>query len=869
MVKATEIKSSARPAKEQRQQPFFEMEGRNTAFTGSEKKPIASFFTLPAQPVNSSTIQPKLSPRTDKEELLQKEEQEKGEEGAIKEKTVAPPPVENKLSTNKNKGELLPGKTRADMESAFGADFSDVKIHTDDDAAQLNKTLNARAFTVGQDIYFSENSFDPESGQGKRLLAHELTHTIQQGATNNSTAIQKDEEQDTADIKNAVNQYGNECYNNLISNVDNALSLFRNWYFSKDEGDETFFNEIKTIVAAGRSQSFGISTVPSEAGAFTATAAAISSERVMFLTSFVTANGVFRDHIQRGYINTAAEIMERDYSADWGQLIADYRSSAEWRGRLHTLGLPVNNNALQETLLSQMIFAYNRWELHQHTQAYQGIYSMADPDLRHMQAGSEATARELLARPRIDYGDILFPVGDYTLRDRTEMDALHEELRLIDISVDVPLYGPVNVGLAGTLTAGYNVSAGFGPIMLRDINIGMAYFQTPSFFNLFNTLSGPAGPLTALRSLTALYGLRLRGTTTLHVPASAMAELYLRAALSVGMNVGLADVLTLDLASVSGSLDAIARAEFGANFTAPIEFMVDHGNVSFSKAMSLDINQRLAFELRGGITARILTFDWSKTWDIASWEWAEGWNISSGMNLLYVNGIQGDAKKVVNFEKIKKAVSELQNIGSQMMHLNTPGAAATSAPSPRQELHLDWPKPRASSYPMLYLTRPGETRSQNELRSLYPTPGFVTDNGRQTMIEPYSPIERKRLPFSLHEIGLADEYQIGVQQNFVGPLQPNVDNPGGRKINQLVSVYGINSSVMNGDHVYELQVGGVDSVDNLWPLDAATNQGAGNFLKNAIVTDPSTGQRFRLSFLKNVVENNPGTNYFFQIVSYR
>jgi hypothetical protein len=67
------------------------------------------------------------------------------------------------------------------MESAFGADFSGVRLHTDADAVQMNREVNAYAFTHGRDVYFNEGTFNPSSREGKHLLAHELTHTLQQG----------------------------------------------------------------------------------------------------------------------------------------------------------------------------------------------------------------------------------------------------------------------------------------------------------------------------------------------------------------------------------------------------------------------------------------------------------------------------------------------------------------------------------------------------------------------------------------------------------------------------------------------------------------------------------------------------------------
>ena len=67
------------------------------------------------------------------------------------------------------------------MENRFGADFSSVRIHTDENAARLSQQLQAQAFTVGNDVFFDQGKFLPDSSTGQHLLAHELTHTVQQG----------------------------------------------------------------------------------------------------------------------------------------------------------------------------------------------------------------------------------------------------------------------------------------------------------------------------------------------------------------------------------------------------------------------------------------------------------------------------------------------------------------------------------------------------------------------------------------------------------------------------------------------------------------------------------------------------------------
>ena len=88
-----------------------------------------------------------------------------------------------KLNESKGQGTPLPSGTKTEMETGFGADFSNVKTHTGTNAVEMNQSLGAQAFTNQGDIYFNQGKFDPVSKDGKQLLAHELTHTIQQGAS--------------------------------------------------------------------------------------------------------------------------------------------------------------------------------------------------------------------------------------------------------------------------------------------------------------------------------------------------------------------------------------------------------------------------------------------------------------------------------------------------------------------------------------------------------------------------------------------------------------------------------------------------------------------------------------------------------------
>ena len=88
--------------------------------------------------------------------------------------------LETKLNNTIGGGSPLPEETKGFMESRFGADFSDVRIHDDSTAASMNQSIQAQAFTQGKDIYFNSGKYSPNSHRGKSLIAHELTHVLQQ-----------------------------------------------------------------------------------------------------------------------------------------------------------------------------------------------------------------------------------------------------------------------------------------------------------------------------------------------------------------------------------------------------------------------------------------------------------------------------------------------------------------------------------------------------------------------------------------------------------------------------------------------------------------------------------------------------------------
>ncbi len=125
-------------------------------------------------------------------------------------KAYASPEITEQINNSKGKGSPLPENTNRELSDRIGTDFRDVRIHNDSNAAQLNKNLGSKAFTHGNDIYFNEGKYNPERSNGKHLLAHELTHTIQQGSAVKTKIQRKTSEEIIAEINVLITEINAE-----------------------------------------------------------------------------------------------------------------------------------------------------------------------------------------------------------------------------------------------------------------------------------------------------------------------------------------------------------------------------------------------------------------------------------------------------------------------------------------------------------------------------------------------------------------------------------------------------------------------------------------------------------------------------------
>jgi len=108
-------------------------------------------------------------------------------------------------------GRPLDRSTRDFMEPRFGRDFSTVRVHTGARASESARAVNARAFTLGQHIVFADSAYAPDSGPGRKLLAHELTHTVQQGGGGDHLQRLVEVQPDNTAANDILGQFNSIC----------------------------------------------------------------------------------------------------------------------------------------------------------------------------------------------------------------------------------------------------------------------------------------------------------------------------------------------------------------------------------------------------------------------------------------------------------------------------------------------------------------------------------------------------------------------------------------------------------------------------------------------------------------------------------
>ncbi|MDF5714983.1 MAG: DUF4157 domain-containing protein [Rhizonema sp. NSF051] len=136
---------------------------------------VVNFLNAPVTQQKSQNLQREAIPEEEKLQMKPMKQLQAGVGGV-----AASPDLESSIQHARSGGQPLADHVRKPMEQAFGADFSGVRVHNDRQSDQLNQSIQARAFTTGQDVFFRSGEYNPGNRGGLELIAHELTHVVQQ-----------------------------------------------------------------------------------------------------------------------------------------------------------------------------------------------------------------------------------------------------------------------------------------------------------------------------------------------------------------------------------------------------------------------------------------------------------------------------------------------------------------------------------------------------------------------------------------------------------------------------------------------------------------------------------------------------------------
>jgi hypothetical protein len=152
--------------------------------------------------------------------------------------------LESAINSARGSGQSMSPDLQAKMGEAIGADFSGVKIHTDAQSDQMNRSIQAKAFTTGKDVFFRQGEYNPGSRGGQELLAHELTHVVQQTGSTIQRVLEKPNDRpvsnSSSDAKRKDSQF------NAVQDhrwVEDTFQQLKSW----DKVKTQFGSDLKTM----------------------------------------------------------------------------------------------------------------------------------------------------------------------------------------------------------------------------------------------------------------------------------------------------------------------------------------------------------------------------------------------------------------------------------------------------------------------------------------------------------------------------------------------------------------------------------------------------------------------------------------------
>lgn len=203
--------------------------------------------------------------------------------------------MESQLYSLEGSGHQMPSGLRNMMESGFGRDFSRVRLHTDSIAADMSSSIHAKAFTIGNDIYFNHGQYSPNSSEGQHLIAHELTHVVQgtgKVGREPQTVESNESEEEHAQKSDNLSELTDLLLSlKLTSTINNIYNTFQN--IKSFKGIYKFVTLFKEL-GSFADKELGI--IRSEAGAFQAGVKANPATKMSHITGWLGVAITLQDY---------------------------------------------------------------------------------------------------------------------------------------------------------------------------------------------------------------------------------------------------------------------------------------------------------------------------------------------------------------------------------------------------------------------------------------------------------------------------------------------------------------------------------------------------------------------------------------------
>lgn len=574
-----------------------------------------------------------------------------------------PPIVHNVLNSP---GQSLDAGTRAFMEPRFGQDFSHVRVHTDTQASESARAVNALAYTVGPNIVFQSDQYAPETAAGKLLLAHELTHVVQQSTGNSSIITGMDRGPTDPLERLTVQQAAAVVSMNTIlrpkgvfapisptSSMPLSIPQIQRQQAAQEEGsqpppDRTFWerwgSQIKMYERMFKEKRYGCWCGPLN----------VCEE-------------------ERDGIDSCCKKHDKEYEA---RRVSGGSKPAP--GQVDMWSIEGFRRTVEADLTLVKCLTKTIFELHFYGPAASDYRTLAQlifsaraamgswirlniPPSPQPQPQTQPQSPVTGAAPSLSRLGVGVSIPDILLFNAK---AFGKELFSKDIGevsftgvINIPVVGPValNAFVKGFATS--NVSATVGPGMLRDIKLALSPF---------------AG--------------RYTGT----------AQLFIQSGGGVGLNLdgtigGKADYLGLvNVITLTGGLKARGNAKLLGDYTLTPEIAYDNGDVSFSAQTRLNACLRLMFNLDAFINASLLpekvsswlSLNWNRSWSLANWVWQYCYELGTSLSLSYRNGLPSISldftAKPIPFNTL---IHDLLGSGPGPMNLTPSTPAPATAPA--------------------------------------------------------------------------------------------------------------------------------------------------------------------------------------------